>query len=403
MNNKITGVNLYVAGINYRKTDVLTRGQYALSADMITTLLTQAGKAGITEMLVLSTCNRTEIYGYTTSPYILIALLCDQTTGNAEDFIQAAYIKKDQKAAEHLFQVAAGLDSQILGDYEIVGQLKSAYRQSKQLGMIGSQLSQLINAALRSSREIKNNTSISSGTISVSFSAVRMAKNYLGDITNIPILLVGTGKIGRNTCRNLVDHAGARNVTLVNRTRLHAKQLAAQYDLQYAPLELLHGEISKAEIIITATSSATPTIFKKDLEGGGRKLIIDLSVPANVAPDVALLDHIRVISVDELSKAKDETVALRSAGIPEAKRIIATHLYKFQHWQERRKDASILHHLKTTLLHIHTHPEFSGYQRHSQKTVDNRIRKLLGETAKKLSEQDRNGCHFIFAINQFMN
>lgn len=403
MTNKGDEANFFVAGINYRKTDAVTRGKYALTADMVDAVLIKARQAGSTDLLLISTCNRTEIYCYASSPYPLIKLLCEETTGELEEFTQHAYIKRGQKSVEHLFMVAAGLDSQVLGDYEIVGQLKAAYRQSKKAGMAGSELARMLNAALRASREVKNATSICRGTVSLSFAAVKYVKALAGDISTKRILLLGTGKIGTNTCKNLVDYAGAKNITLINRTRSKAELLATRHELRHAPLETLHQEIREAEIIITATSALAPSILKKDLEESGKKLIIDLSLPGNVAQDVKELKHIRLIRVDELSKLKDDTLTQRRTEIPHAKKIISAHLHDFTLWQERRKDAPLLHHLKCTLIHIQKDPVFRVLHNDPSKITEHRIRKLLGETAKKFSEQERNGCHFISAINQFMN
>ena len=129
--------NFFIAGINYKKSDACTRGQYAISNEQYLSLLNEAAKSGLNELFVLSTCNRTEIYGFAHTSNQLIQLLCSQTAGCVATFKELAYIKSGEQAVEHLFQVAAGLDSQILGDYEIVGQIKTAAKFSKEHGFIG--------------------------------------------------------------------------------------------------------------------------------------------------------------------------------------------------------------------------------------------------------------------------
>ncbi len=141
--------NFFIAGINYKKSDACTRGQYAISNEQYLSLLNEAAKSGLNEVFVLSTCNRTEIYGFAHSSSQLIQLLCTQTAGCVATFKNLAYVKSGEKAVEHLFQVAAGLDSQILGDYEIVGQIKIAARFAKEHGFIGAFTERLVNSVLQ--------------------------------------------------------------------------------------------------------------------------------------------------------------------------------------------------------------------------------------------------------------
>ena len=156
-------------------------------------------------------------------------LLCSQTSGNIETFNQSSYIKKGADAIEHLFNVGAGLDSQILGDYEIVGQLKAAAKFSKQHNFIRLISERLVNAVLQASKLIKNNTQLSGGTVSVAFAAVQYIRNHVKNISDKNILLIGAGKIGSNTCKNLVDYLDTKNITLINRSP--KKQLNLQTSL----------------------------------------------------------------------------------------------------------------------------------------------------------------------------
>ncbi|MDQ6723873.1 MAG: glutamyl-tRNA reductase, partial [Thermoproteota archaeon] len=183
--------NFFIAGINYKKTDVSIRGQFAINIDQYDSVLKEAVDRGITELFILSTCNRTEIYGIANQPEDLINLLCHQTVGNKTTFKQLAYIKNGKDAVEHIFKVGAGLDSQILGDYEIVGQLKQAVKFSKEKNCIGTFIERLINSVLQSSKCIKSSTALSSGTVSVSFAAIQFLRNHVKQIGNKNILLIG--------------------------------------------------------------------------------------------------------------------------------------------------------------------------------------------------------------------
>ena len=396
--------NFYVAGINYKKTDASIRGQFAISNEQYDILLTQAVDKGLNELFILSTCNRTEIYGFAQSSEQLIDLLCSQTTGNAESFKQAAYIKKGQAAIEHTFIVGAGLDSQILGDYEIVGQLKTAVRFSKERGFIGAFTERLINCVLQASKLIKNSTALSGGTVSVSFAAVQYIRNTVKDIRSKNILLLGVGKIGRNTCKNLVDYLDTKNITLINRTTEKAAELSNELGLQHAPLAALDHYIEKADIILVATNSAQPTILKKHLEGGSQKLIIDLSIPYNVEDAAQHLPNVQMVNVDDLSKLKDETLKKREAEVPKAKGIIGELMIEFIDWYDMRKHVPLLKDLKSKLKAIYTHPQNLHLAATiCPKKIDVQIQRVLNDTAGKIKVNNQRGCQYINAITEFIS
>ncbi|MDB5016832.1 MAG: hemA 3 [Mucilaginibacter sp.] len=175
-NQSINISNLFIAGINYKKTDAATRGLFAINSDQYGNILKLAPSCNIDSLFILSTCNRTEIYGFAERPAQLINLLCTQTKGDSQTFTSLAYIKQGNNAIEHLFNVGAGLDSQLLGDYEIIGQLKQAVKFSKEQNFINCFLERLFNNVLQASKTIKNETQLSGGTVSVSFAAIQYIK-----------------------------------------------------------------------------------------------------------------------------------------------------------------------------------------------------------------------------------
>jgi glutamyl-tRNA reductase len=396
----------FVAGINYKKTEAAIRGDFAVNNDQYAKTFPLATAYGINEFFIVSTCNRTEIYGFADTADQLISLLCTQTTGDKETFTSLAYIKRGLEAIEHIFNVGAGLDSQILGDYEIVGQLKQAVIFSKQHGFIGSFLERLLNGVLQSSKSIKNKTALSGGTVSVSFAAVQYIRNIVPKPQGKKILLLGVGKIGRITCKNLVDYLGTRNITLVNRTPDKAEDLAAELGLRYASFDNLEQEINSADIIVIATNAPTPTILKRHLQNKSRKIIIDLSIPYNVETSVSELPEIKLINVDDLSKMKDETIRKRQAEVPKARAIISTHINEFIEWNEMRRHVPVLKAVKVKLEEI-----YSGGIHFSSPapslvpvTYDSRenIQKVINVMAMKMRRQNQKGCHYIEAINDFM-
>ena len=396
--------NFYVAGINYKKSDASIRGQFAINNEQYAAILQKAAFQGLNELFILSTCNRTEIYGFAQSSQQLINLICSQTAGDAQTFAQAAYIKKGLDAVEHVFHVGAGLDSQILGDYEIVGQLKLAVKFSKEKGLVGAFTERLINCVLQSSKIIKNSTALSGGTVSVSFAAVQYIRNKVTKPAQKNILLLGVGKIGRNTCKNLVDYIQTKNITLVNRTPQKAAALAIDLGLKTAPLESLSEEIRKADIILVATNANEPTILKQHLQGGSQKLIIDLSIPYNVADDAQTLPNVQLVNVDELSKLKDETLKKREAEVPKAKGIIQELMQEFVDWCEMRRHVPMLKDLKVKLKELYAQSLYYGDTTITcPKTIDIHIQRVLNDTAGKIKLQNRRGCQYIAAINEFIS
>ncbi len=406
-----TIAHFFIAGINYKKTDACIRGQYAINHEQYEKILAIAASRNLSEFFILSTCNRTEIYGFAEDASQLVELLCAETAGDLETFNTLAYIKQGTRAVQHLFEVGAGLESQILGDYEIIGQLKLAVKFSKERGFVGAYLERLVNSVIASTKEIKNQTALSGGTVSVSFAAVQYIKKHVADIANKKILLVGIGKIGRNTCKNIVDYLDTQNITLINRTEEKAAVLAAEVGVKHAPYWELSQQVHSADIILVATNATEPTILKTHLEGQGAKLIIDLSIPYNVEEEALSLPGITLVNVDELSKLKDETLQKRVGEVPKAKAIIALHLQEFIEWNDMRKHAPALKALKQKLHDMHHCELFlSCYHEYSmvattQEVVADQyaIKKVLSSTANKMRRQNQPGCSFIEAINDFIN
>lgn len=340
------GKHFYTIGLSYKKADAEIRGHFSLSDEAKKNLLEQAKEEGIDGLIVTSTCNRTEIYGFAQHPFQLIKLLCEHTHGTVEEFEKVAYVYKNKEAISHMFRVGTGLDSQILGDFEIISQLKIAFVQSREAGVANPFFERLINAVIQASKRIKNETSISSGATSVSFASVQYILNNFENPAEKNILLFGTGKIGRNTCENLVKHTKNHKITLINRTKDRAEKIAGKFDLSVKDYADLQAEIRQADILIVATGAQNPTITKDLIYNKKELLILDLSIPKNVADDVKNLDGVKVIHLDHLSQMTDETLERRKESIPQAKAIIAEIEGEFNQWLETRKFAPTIKALK---------------------------------------------------------
>ncbi|PNQ74711.1 glutamyl-tRNA reductase [Hanstruepera neustonica] len=343
------GSSFYAIGLSYKKADAEVRGHFSLDQQGKTNLLIQAKKEGIESLVVVSTCNRTEIYGFAQHPFQLIKLLCDNTKGTVEEFQNVAFVYKNKEAISHIFRVGSGLDSQILGDFEIIGQLKQAAIASKKENLLNAFQERLVNAVIQASRRIKTETQISSGATSVSFASVQYILNTVSDISNKNILLFGTGKIGRDTCENLVKHTQNSKITLINRTKDKAEAIAGKFDLVVKDYEDLKDEIQAADILIVATGAQNPTVDKHLIQNHKGLLILDLSIPKNVNGNVTSLQNIELIHLDFLSKITDDTLEKRKQDIPIAEQIINEVESEFNAWLDTRKFAPTIKALKNKL------------------------------------------------------
>jgi glutamyl-tRNA reductase len=339
----------YAIGLSYKKADAEMRGKFSLDEQAKISLLHQAKAEGIDNLIVTSTCNRTEIYGFAQHPFQLIKLLCENSQGTVEDFQKVAFVYKNSEAISHMFRVGTGLDSQILGDFEIISQLKNAFVKSKELELANAFLERLVNAVIQASKKIKNETEISSGATSVSFASVQYIFKNVEDIASKNILLFGTGKIGRNTCENLVKHTKHEQITLINRTKEKAERLARKLDVIVKDYSDLQLELQKADVVVVATGAQNPTVDKAILNLKKPLLILDLSIPKNVNENVKDIEGVTLVHMDELSQITDETLENRKKHIPAAEAIIDEIKDEFIAWTKQRKFAPTIHALKAKL------------------------------------------------------
>lgn len=342
----------YAVGLSYRKADAEMRGKFSLDAAAKSALLQQACQEGISSLIVTSTCNRTEIYGFAEHPFQLIKLLCDNSRGTVEEFQKVAFVYKGQDAVSHIFRVGTGLDSQILGDFEIISQIKQGFTESKNMGLANAYLERLVNCVIQASKRIKNETGLSSGATSVSFASVQYIMNAVDNIKNKNILLFGTGKIGRNTCENLVKHTKNDHITLINRTRDKAEKIAGKFNLIVKDYDVLPLEIPAADVLVVATGAQQPTIDRDILVTSKPLLILDLSIPKNVHDNVKNIPGVTVVHLDDLAKITDSTLQNRKNHIPAAEAIIEDIKAEFTSWTTARKFAPTIHALKEKLNSI---------------------------------------------------
>ena len=342
----------YCVGVSYKKADAFLRGKFSITTNAIPFLFDDAKKQGVSSLVVSSTCNRTELYAQVSDVEVLKTLLFKHTEGTTEAFEKVGVVRKSKEAITHLFRVGTGLDSQILGDFEIIAQLKQSFKFSKQNNMLSSFMERMFNAVIQASKRIKTETELSSGATSVSYVSVRYMLDTIPDLDNKNILLFGVGKIGRNTCENLIKHTKNNHITLINRTRKRADELGGKFQIEVKDYAALPVEIRKADVLVVATGAEKPTIARSIIHTNKPLLILDLSMPKNVNPNVEELPNIKLLHLDELSKMSDRTLLERKKFVPQAEQIITEVLTEFNEWVETRKFAPALIAVKNLMHHM---------------------------------------------------
>jgi len=384
-----------VIGINYHKSDIAIRGKFSLSENQTILFLKEAALSELNPCFVLSTCNRTEVYSLCNNPENMVDLLCSNTQSNLQDFFEYGYVYQGLDAIKHLFKVASGLDSQIIGDYEILAQLKQATKLANEYGCMNNLMQRVINYAFQASKEIKTKTKLSSGTVSVSYAAIEIIKEKITNVSDKNFLLVGTGKFGKNVAKNLKNYFPLSHISLTNRTNEKASELANQYEADFISYENLAPACDDADIIIVSSAAESYTILPSFFTSSKPRLILDLSVPQNADPLIKNISGINLLNLDEVSAILDKTISIRQAEVPKALQIIDNTLEELISWSRNQYNHSLLAQIKTQL-----------YELSESYFIDNSNEKKINETvsslAMQLKHKTNKGCQCINALNSFL-
>ena len=378
--------NFAVLSISFEKADAETRGKFAFFDENIKNFVNEIHDENLGDAFVVSTCNRTEIY--TTTPnYLLIAELYCKTIGvSLTEFMKYVNILKHEEALNHLFRVAAGLESQIIGDFEIIGQIKNAYHRFKKEKQNSNPfLERAINSAIQISKRIKNETGISNGAASVSYAAVHYILKNQTQISDKNILLLGVGEIGQNTVENLVKHVYKPKVKIANRSSDKAEKIAEKYKIPHIEFADFNDELKKTDILIVATGAQHPIINKTHFPNGKETLVIDLSIPNNVEKNITENQNVSLVDVDELSLHISETMIQRQKEIPKAEEIIKEMTKDFLEWEKKRKLAPNIHHFKAVLKNMERNEMHNIHRKH--KYVDVNDMQLSEKMIQKITNR----------------
>ena len=412
MNIRKLEKKFFAIGVSYEKADAETRGKFAFFPESVEKFANEGKELGIENFFVVSTCNRSEFYGFSDDAETMMNLYCKFTNGTIQEMKNVVSIYENDGAIQHLFEVAAGLNSQILGDFEIIGQIKVWFKRFKKQNTTGAFLERLINTSIQISKKVKTETTLSNGAASVSFAAVHYILATQQNISEKNILLYGIGKIGRNTCTNLVKHTQNDHIVLINRTKEKAEILSEKYEVLAKDVSELESQLEKTDILIVATGAENHTITEEMIPFDKKMTIIDLSVPENVAHTLGSRENIQLINVDGLSKMVDDTLGARKQAIPIAEEIISTHKQEFNDWLKTREYVPVIQSFKERLEFLQKfelknlqkkNPQINGKE---TIVADKLVQNLTNQFAAYLRENQENAeetlalMENIFRLNQ---
>src|SRR4051812_28349614 len=330
-------MNFRLIGVNHKSAPVEIREKLAIPESRLAEVTARLAKhPGVEEAMILSTCNRVELLARTTNGNAdLRGFLRDQFQADAAALNGCLYEKDGKEAVRHLFRVAASLDSLVVGEPQILGQVKEAYAAARAVGAVSSQLDALVSRSFAVAKRVRTETAVGSSAVSVASVAVELAKRIFGTLEGKAVYLVGAGKMSELAARHLIAH-GAGTIFVANRTYERAAELAQQFGGQAILFEQLYETADKADIVITSTG-APFSIFRKEhgklfLERRKNRpmFFIDIAVPRDVDAEMAKLDGIFVYDIDDLQHVIGEHVADRRREADRAEIIVEDEVRKFE-------------------------------------------------------------------------
>ncbi|MDP4529376.1 glutamyl-tRNA reductase [Alkalimonas delamerensis] len=332
---------IYALGINHKTAPVALREQVAFAPEQVSQALRElAAVANVTDAVILSTCNRTELYfnGSTEQAEQVIAWLSEFHQLDSQLVQPHLYLYQQQDAAAHLMRVAAGLDSLVLGEPQILGQVKQAYNQSRQAGTINPEFERLFQKTFAIAKQVRTETEIGANAVSVAFVAVSLAKQIFGRLDKVSVLLIGAGETIELVARHLKEQ-GASKLTVANRTYERGLALAEAFGAEVVTLSQVPAVLGRADVVISSTASTLPIIGKGMVEQALKvrkhkpMFLVDLAVPRDIEAQVAELDDAYLYTVDDLQNIIAQNMESRQQAAQQAELIIDQGVAEFQQWQ----------------------------------------------------------------------
>lgn len=337
-------MSVFAFGINHKTAPVSLREQASFAPERVADALSDlTARGGVGEAAILSTCNRTELYcglGHIAAPSErAVDWFCDYLKLNTGDLRPHLYIHPGAEAVKHAFRVASGLDSMILGEPQILGQMKQAFAVAHKAGATGKILNRLFQQTFSVAKQVRTDTAIGASPVSVAFAAVSLAKQIFDKLSEQTVLLIGAGDTIELAARHLHEQ-GVRRIIVANRTLERAQTLAAPYRADAITLAEMSERLGEADIVISSTASQLPILGKGAVEQALRQrkhrpmFMVDIAVPRDIEPQVAELEDVYLYTVDDLQGVVQENMASRHEAAKEAEQIIDLQVAQFMRWMQ---------------------------------------------------------------------
>ena len=342
-------MSIFVVGVNHKTAPVSIREQLAFSPEKLSEAL-QSAKSLVTENLILSTCNRTELYAASTEPVDLNALtewLAAFHHMPAKAISPYLFAYHEEQAVQHALRVACGLDSLVLGEPQILGQLKPALQAAESANTTGQQINRLMQHAFSTAKRVRSQTSIGSNPVSVAFAAVNLAKQIFTRLEEQTALLVGAGETIELVGRHLATH-NIGKVIIANRNAERATKLAKNYQGTGIALTDIKDYLPKADIVISSTASPLPVIGKGMVERSLKlrkhrpMFMVDIAIPRDIEPEVGRLDDVYLYTVDDLQSVIDENIQSRREAAMQAEIMVEEEVKQFMAWRRAQERMGII-------------------------------------------------------------
>lgn len=336
-------MNIIVAGLNYKTASIQIREQFTFTKNMLLRAIqTLQDKRGIKECVIVSTCNRTEIYSVVdninTAKNSLITFLSEWFNSEESELKKFMYFKENNETIGHLFRVTCGLDSLVIGETQILGQVKDAFYQSLQLNATNKIFNRLFKQAITLAKYVQTNTEIGKQAVSVSYAAVELGKKIFNDISNKTVMILGAGKMGEITIKNLCAN-GVGKILVINRTYAHATKLAERFNGVALGFEQLLSAMIDADIVISSITANGYIISKQQVQAIIEKrkkplFLIDIAVPRNIDPEISYMDKVFLYDIDDLEGIVKANLQDRTKEAIKIEGIIENEIGKFNKWLE---------------------------------------------------------------------
>lgn len=335
-------VHIIVVGVNYKTAPVEIREKLTFNpADLEKAMLALKDRKSILENIIVSTCNRTEVYAVVdqlhTGRYYIKSFLADWFGLEKEEFSPYLNIYENDGAMEHLYRVSCGLDSMVLGETQILGQIRTSFLSAQKNQTVGTIFNQLFKQAITLAKRAHSETEIGSNAVSVSYAAVELAKKIFGDLKDKHVLILGAGKMGELAVQNLHSN-GVKKVTVMNRTLEKAESLANRFEGQAKSLQELSCALVEADILISSTGAKGFVITKEDMTyvermRKGRPLfMVDIAVPRDLDPELEQLDSVFLYDIDDLQGIVQSNLSERKKAAEQIELFIEEEIVEFKHW-----------------------------------------------------------------------